>query len=289
MGDEPVKLSRAERLSLAVTRFVNERPGAKRAQHLFLTRVNQTWVRHVIGRRVFADNIDWLLEPPSDRGVLFCLNHRSYFDSYITMYALYEAGASWPDKIYFPVRSNFFYEHPVGFAVNLLIGGGALYPPIFRDAARADLNKDAVQRMARLLDEPGALIGVHPEGTRSKDPDPYKLLPAQPGVGQIILKARPLVVPVFINGLSNSYASDIRDNYRPGIRRDGPIIIVFGEPLDYEDLAAQRPRAALYKRTADRVLEAIAALGPREKELRELCRTGVITEDDPGWMMGRRK
>jgi 1-acyl-sn-glycerol-3-phosphate acyltransferase len=288
MGEEPVNLSRAERLSLAVTRFVNERPGAKRAQHLFLTRVNQSWVRHVIGRRVYVDNIEWLLESPSDRGVLLCLNHRSYFDSYITMFGLYELGATWPDKIYFPVRSNFFYEHPVGFAVNLLIGGGALYPPIFRDAAKADLNKDALDRMTRLLDQPGALIGVHPEGTRGKGPDPYKLLPAQPGVGQIVLKARPLVVPVFINGLSNSYAEDIRANYRRDVRRDSPVIIVYGDPLDYGDLAAQRPRAALYKRTADRIQQAISALGPREREIRAACLSGEIGEGDPGWVMNRK-
>src|SRR6185503_15257475 len=142
---------------LAVTRFVNERPRAKRAQNRFLLAVNQNWVRYAIGRRIFVDNIEWLLDPPSDRGVLLCMNHRSYFDAYITMFSIYELGGRWANKIYFPVRSNFFYEHPVGFAVNLLIGGGALYPPIFRDATKAELNRDALDRMVRFLDQPGAL------------------------------------------------------------------------------------------------------------------------------------
>jgi 1-acyl-sn-glycerol-3-phosphate acyltransferase len=286
------ELSRAERLSLAVTRFVNEHPGAKRASQFWLTRINQTWVRHAIGRRVYVDNIEWLLERPHDGGVVFCLNHRSYFDAYITMFSLYELGATWPDKIYFPVRSNFFYEHPVGFAVNLVIGGGALYPPIFRDSAKAELNRDALERMARFLAEPGALVGLHPEGTRGKGPDPYQLLPAQPGVGQVVLKARPMVVPIFINGLSNSYAGDIASNFRPGVRRDKPIIIVFGESLDYGDLAAQKPRAALYKKTADRIRSAILALGDREKQIRAACASGEIGEKAPGWVtnhtLGRR-
>lgn len=287
MADGP-SLSRAERLSLAVTRFVNERPGAKHAQHLFLSRFNQSWVRHAIGRRIYVDNIEWLLEPPSDRGVLLCMNHRSYFDAYITMFSLYELGGRWADKIYFPVRSNFFYEHPVGFAVNLLIGGGALYPPIFRDTARSELNRDALDRMVRFLDQPGALIGMHPEGTRGKGPDPYQLLPAQPGVGQVVLQARPLVVPAFVNGLSNSYVQDITDTYRKGIRRERPIVIAFGDPVDYSDLAQQKPRAALYKRTADRIRDAIAALGEREREIRAACARGEIPDAHPNWVMNHR-
>jgi 1-acyl-sn-glycerol-3-phosphate acyltransferase len=284
MADGP-PLSRAERLSLAVTRFVNERPRAKHAQHLFLSRFNQSWVRHAIGRRIYVDNIEWLLEQPSERGVLLCMNHRSYFDAYITMFAIYELGGHWANKIYFPVRSNFFYEHPVGFAVNLLIGGGTLYPPIFRDTAKSELNRDALERMVRFLDRPGALIGMHPEGTRGKGPDPYQLLPAQPGVGQVVLQGRPTVVPAFVNGLSNSYMNDIADNYRRDIRHERPIIIAFGGPLDYSDLAAQKPRAALYKRTADRIRDAIIQLGAREREIRAACLSGAIGNDDPHWVM----
>lgn len=283
MSEEP-RLSRAERFSLAVTRFLNERPGAKRMQHAFLLGVNQNWCRYAIGRRVYVDNIDVVSEQPGDRGVVLCLNHRSYFDAYITMWAIYEAGARWPQKIYFPVRSNFFYEHPVGVAVNVVIGGGTLYPPIFRDASKAELNKDAVQRLVRFLDEPGTLVGMHPEGTRGKGPDPYELLPAQPGVGQIVLQARPTVIPVFINGIGNSFVDDVASTWRRNIRRDNPVIIVFGEPIDYADLASHKPRAALYKKTSDRIRDAIIALGAREKELREECRRGDIPDDAPGWM-----
>jgi len=284
MADGP-DLSRAERLSLAVTRFVNERPRAKRAQNRFLLAVNQNWVRYAIGRRIFVDNIEWLLDPPSDRGVLLCMNHRSYFDAYITMFSIYELGGRWANKIYFPVRSNFFYEHPVGFAVNLVIGGGTLYPPIFRDTSKAELNRDALERMVRFLDQPGALIGMHPEGTRGKGPDPYQLLPAQPGVGQVVLQARPLVVPAFVNGLSNSYVQDITDTYRKEIRRERPIIISFGEPVDYADLAQQKPRAALYKLTSDRIRDAILRCGDRERAIRAECVAGGIADDDPRWVM----
>ncbi len=281
-------LTRSERAALALGRFINERALAKRAQQLWLTRFNQMWVRQLIGRRVFADNIEWLTHRPSDGGVVFCLNHRSYFDAYITMFALFERGATWPRKMYFPVRSNFFYERALGAAVNLVIGGGALYPPIFRDNAKSELNRDALRRVVGFLAEPGALVGLHPEGTRNKGLDPYDLLPAQPGIGQIVLQARPLVVPIFINGLSNSYLADITSTFRRDIRRANPVIIALGEPLDYADLAAQKPRATLYKKMSDRIRDAIIALGQREKMLRERCARGEISEHDSRWVMRPR-
>ena len=36
------------------------------------------------------------------------------------------------------------------------IGGGVLYPPIFRETSKADLNRDALRRLAGFLDEPGS-------------------------------------------------------------------------------------------------------------------------------------
>lgn len=273
---------------LAIGRFINERPAAKRMQQAWLTTVNQTWVRYAIGRRVFADNIGWLVRDPGlAGGVVVCLNHRSYFDAYITMWSIYEQGVRWVNRMFFPTRSNFFYESPLGAAVNLVVGGGTLYPPIFRDSAKADLNRDALRRVVGFLGQPGTLVGLHPEGTRNKGADPYELLPAQPGIGQIVLQARPLVVPAFINGLSNSYVEDITSTYRRDIRRDNPVIIVFGEALDYADLAAQKPRAALYKMMSDRIRGEIIELGNREKLLREQCARGEVSDDDPGWVTNR--
>mgnify|MGYP001480307136 CR=1 FL=1 len=43
--------------------------------------------------------------------------------------------------------------------------------------------------VAALPDQPGTVVGLHPEGTRGKGPDPYTFLPAQPGVGKLALVA----------------------------------------------------------------------------------------------------
>lgn len=286
MADEPAPLTRFESLALAVAERTNANPGLKRLQYLYHRYVNRQWVRHTVSRRFYVDNIDWLIDLEPDRGVMFAANHRSFFDQYLNMLALYELGASWPQKIYFPVRSNFFYERFGGLAINLLIGGLTMYPPIFRDPAKARFNKDALDRIAALLAEPGVLVGVHPEGTRGKGPDPYELLPAQPGVGQMVLHGRPILVPFFVNGIGNNIGEAVTRSYRGDARRD-PVILVYGDPIDYDDLAAKPPRASLYLKMAKRMREAIIALIPREKEIRAACARGEVSDDDPGWLPNR--
>ena len=280
-------LSPFEKASIALARFANEYPGPKRLQTRWLRTITQFWVSRAISRRTLVDHVDPLLDFQPDRGVVLVSNHRSFFDMYMIMLGLYGSGAEWPERLYFPVRSNFFYEHPAGVAVNFAVGGGAMYPPIFRDRAKAEHNKDSLERTVRFLQEPGSVVGLHPEGTRNKGDDPYTLLSAQPGVGQIILASNAIVIPIFINGLSNEIVRDVRLNFHPhGFRRE-PIIIAYGDPIDYADLAAKKPRAALYKQMADRTRSAITELGERERELRARCVSGEIAADDPNWISRR--
>jgi 1-acyl-sn-glycerol-3-phosphate acyltransferase len=282
--DAGVDLSRFEKLAIELGRLTNETSTGKKVQDAFLRRISYVWIRACLSHRMFADGLEKVLAMNPDRGVLFATNHRSFFDQYAVLLALWMGQTPWMKRLYFPVRSNFFYERPLGLLVNYLVGAGAMYPPIFRQAERTRLNKEALERIMSFLQEPGSLVGVHPEGTRGKGPDPYEMLPAQPGIGQIALQSKPIVLPVFINGLSNDIVKDVRANYEPDIRRIRPCICVFGEPVEYDDLKAQKPRPALYKRTADRFRDAIIALMPREREIREMCRLGAIPDDHPGWL-----
>lgn len=277
------ELSRLERFALRLARVSNT-PAGKRVQYFIHRNFHRRWVRRTIGRRVYVDNVDWLVDLEPDRGVMVAANHRSFFDQYSSMLALYERGATWPQKIYFPVRSNFFYESAGGMLINLAISAMTMYPPIFRDPARAHLNKLAVDEVAELLGEPGVLVGIHPEGTRGKGPDPYELLPAQPGVGQMVMIGRPILVPMFVNGLGNKFTQTVADSYRPDARRD-PIIIVYGDPLDYGEFLDKKPRASVYLRLSQKIREAIIALIPREREIRAACEAGEIGPEDPGWLL----
>jgi 1-acyl-sn-glycerol-3-phosphate acyltransferase len=286
----PAELNRIERLAMRLAQFTNERELPKKLQTLYLRAVTEQWIGPATMRRTLVHNLEPLLTLNPDRGVIFASNHRSFFDLYLVMLALFTSGKSrWARRIYFPVRANFFYERPLGMFVNYFVGGGSMYPPIFREASRAELNKEAVERVLGFLKEPGTLVGMHPEGTRGKGPDPYELLPAQPGLGQLVLQARPIVIPIFINGLSNDIVGDIRLNFRKGARRERPVIIAYGDPVDYSDFTTRPPRAALYKKCSDFIHEKIRALSQVERALRADCVSGAIGDDDPRWLGNFRK
>jgi 1-acyl-sn-glycerol-3-phosphate acyltransferase len=90
------------------------------------------------------------------------------------------------------------------------------------------------------------------------------LLPAQVGVGQLILEAKPTVVPVFINGLSNDFFGQMVGNFTG---RRPPIVMVFGQPLQME-LDGLPKRLRTQKEIAERVLDEIRRLGEKERAIR---------------------
>jgi 1-acyl-sn-glycerol-3-phosphate acyltransferase len=222
-----------------------------------------------------------------DTGVMLVSNHRSFFDQYCMLLACYMGPVAWSKNLFFPVRSNFFYDQPLGMFVNVAVAGGAMYPPIYRQAERRKLNDDALDKMVDLLRHKGNVLGMHPEGTRGKGDDPYTFLPAQPGVGKLALVAQPVVVPAFILGLGNNIVEDIRLNYTKEARREKAVITVFGAPIDYGDLLAEKPRPTLYKKTADRFMAEIKKLSEKEKVLRADILSGKIGADDPRWLGNR--
>jgi 1-acyl-sn-glycerol-3-phosphate acyltransferase len=278
------ELSRFEKLAVGLARETNEHKLTKALQTSWLRGVSYGWVRPAIGRRLIIDGLAELATLRPDRGVLFVANHRSFFDQYCIMLACFGARIPFVERLYFPVRANFFYERPLGVLVNYFMSGGAMYPPIFRQKERRELNDDALERSVRFLGEPGTVVGVHPEGTRGKGPDPYQFLPAQPGVGKIALLANTMIVPWFINGLGNDIIDDVRVNFRRDVRHTRPVTAVVGSPIDISDLAAQKPRPTLYKKTADRLMQAVGILAEREKPLRAACLAGQISDDDPRWL-----
>src|SRR5262249_6381887 len=162
-----------------------------------------------------------------------------------------------------------------------------MYPPIFRQSDRRALNDEALDRMVEIVRQPGNVLGMHPEGTRGKGPDPYTFLPAQPGVGKLALVAQPVVIPAFIHGLGNSVFDAIRANFSKHARGARAIISGFGAPIDYRDLCTEKPRPALYKKCADRFMLEVGKLATRERELRAELARGRITDDDPRWLANR--
>jgi 1-acyl-sn-glycerol-3-phosphate acyltransferase len=263
MGD--TSLTRLERGQI---RFIRRslQPGLVNATLRLLQRsVGQWWIRAVTASLRHVHGLDRLPAWGPHESIVCVSNHRSFYDLYVVTAELVARGMR--NRLLFPVRSNFFYDSVLGPFVNGAMSFFAMYPPIFRDRKRAALNLASLDEVASLLRRGGFFVGIHPEGTRKKDDDPYTFLPAQSGVGRIIRKAgRVPVVPVFVNGLQNDFVKQLVS----GITRRGKDIhIVYGKPIDFGSLldAPESPRT--YKRIADKCLEAIGDLGQEEKAIRQ--------------------
>jgi 1-acyl-sn-glycerol-3-phosphate acyltransferase len=205
------------------------------------------------------------LEPttPQDR-VLLVANHRSFFDFY-TITAVLFWRTRFPRRIFFPTRSTFFYDRAAGPIVNLSMSAMRMFPPILRDGSRGTFNNWAIDRCVAELNTPGTMVGIHPEGTRNKSPDPCSFLPAQPGAGRLALCADPgvRVIPVYALGIGNSIASEMKKNVTAPEAH--PTTLYFGAPIDFADLRERGIRATTAKRAADRCLDAIRALAEQHR------------------------
>jgi len=153
--------------------------------------------------------------------------------------------------------------------VNLIMGWWSMYPPFFATGdhpipEKRAFDKYSFQVLAELARTgPGNVIGFHPEGTRNKSDDPYSFLRAQPGIGKLIMDARPQVIPIFIAGLCNSLPKQVARNWN----REEVIRIHFGPLLDLEDQLQKPDRLRSHKEISEFVMEKIAELGEQDRAL----------------------
>jgi 1-acyl-sn-glycerol-3-phosphate acyltransferase len=263
MGED--SLTRLERAQIRFVRASLEPGALDRAIRVLQRGPGQWWIRAITSALRHVHGMERLPALDPSQSVVCVCNHRSFYDLYVVTAELVARGM--PHRLLFPVRSNFFYDSPLGPLVNGAMSFFAMYPPIFRDRKRAALNLASLDELAALLRRGGFFVGLHPEGTRKKDDDPYTFLPAQTGVGRVIHKAPDsVVVPVFVNGLSNDFVKQVS----AGITRKGDAIhVVYGGPIDFGALLDAPGSPRTYKRIAERCLEAIGELGQQEKAIRE--------------------
>ena len=255
-----------ERMNLRLVTALNETPSAKRVLSFYLRTFGAWWVHKATEKIIRIEGLERVLRLAPEGGIVVASNHRSFFDFYVISSILFRNAPALARRIYFPVRSNFFYDSWAGLAVNAVVGGFSMYPPIFRQKERRELNEISMNRIESLLRERGVVVGIHPEGTRGKGPDPFELLPAQPGIGQVLFDSRVPVVPVFILGLTNNFPHQLLNGVRGKVDR---VDALFGEPVPLDDLYVLGGRGSTYLRIAQRVREAISVLGERVKEGRE--------------------
>jgi 1-acyl-sn-glycerol-3-phosphate acyltransferase len=261
----PGELTAVERWQIRFVRRTFEWAAVDRAIRVLQRQFSANWIDVSTRNLLHVHGVERLPRFDRDSSTILVSNHRSFFDLFVVSSVIVKRGLE--QRLMFPVRSQFFYDTPLGLAVNGAMSFFAMYPPVFRDRDRVALNRASVEEVIRLLRDGGAFVGLHPEGKRNKSDDPYTLLPARPGVGRIIqaTRGRATVIPVFVNGLGNDIVRQVASNY---LNKGAPVTIVFGEPIAFGDLLDGPPSAGLHQRISEHALDAVRALGEEERAIR---------------------
>lgn len=178
---------------------------------------------------------------PAHGGVILAANHLAFIDSLLLMYSL-------PRPVSFLGKSEYL-NHPV--ARHLFPATGML--PLDRSGKRARVTLDRADQILR----GGGIVGVHPEGTRSRD---GLLGPGHKGVAQMALRSGAPVVPVGLVG-----TGDVQPVGKmvPSLR--GKITIKWGAPIGLGPWASRRRSAQSRRELTEAIMEGIAALSGQEQ------------------------
>lgn len=224
-------LSPTERFSFRISDWINN--NLKKPFMLWNALVMYFIVWLASSRRLKIDGLDNIAEYNINSSILLASNHRTFFDFFVITWVNF-ARTNLPRNMYFPVRSNFFYDNIFGLIINIFMGGCAMYPPIFRDEKKKPFNKYSMGLINKKLQDGGVTIGFHPEGRRNKNPDPYSFLSAKTGIGHVIKHCpSSLVIPVFSIGFTNNYPKELYKNWF--CPKENPIIISYGKTLHFSN------------------------------------------------------
>jgi len=257
-------ISPTERAGFALAHRMNL--GAWKRLMTFCQRhIGSLWIYLATYNLMNVFGIENFQDSDHSRPVVLVANHRSFFDMYTVSSVIFRRTTR-PVKLFFPVRAKFFYDSPVGWFVNFVMGWFSMYPPFFREAGEArkrEFDKYSLERLIQLCSEPSPnVIGFHPEGKRNLTGGPYEFLPAQPGIGKILYASKPQVIPVFIAGLGNDLPKQIMGNWRGGDK----VRIWFGEQIDLDEFYAKADRLRTHKELADHLMASIASLAERDRD-----------------------
>lgn len=167
---------------------------------MFLVIISLFYRRNIIG----AEKI------PKDEGLVACSNHISNWDPLFL-------GTSFPRQVRYMTKEELFHI-PI---VSTLLRKWGAFP-----VKRGEGDRQAI-RTALELTRNGDVLGIFPEGTRSKNGQLGKALP---GAALIALRSGVRVVPVAIIGPYRLFR---------------PVTIIFGAPIDLKELSGGKGNTAL--------------------------------------------
>ncbi len=225
-----------ERTVVRAVTFVHDHGWAKTPFLVWVHTFTNWFAWRFVGRVLEVHHTDRLNAIANERPVVVMANHLTFWDLYILSAVLYRRTGVWRDY-YFPVRARFFYESPLGFLLNVVFAGLTMFPPFFQADGARRLDVEALRILDRVAGRRRALVGFHPEGTRNKTGDPYRLLPARAATKRVLHSARragATLIPIFMNGLDGGMHRALWKNWT----RRARIHVLIGEPLDPRELLA---------------------------------------------------
>ena len=169
---------------------------------------------------------------PTDGGFVLACNHVSSFDPWPLGLPL------WPKRFLRFMAKSELYWFPLTFVLN---GAGAF--PVRRGQADTEAIETAVQ-----LARAGNIVAMFPEGTRRMK-GLVKRFEARPrtGAARIALEAGVPLVPAAVRGTDH-------------LRRFAPISVVYGAPVDIDDLRGAADLREAAQVATDRLMARIEEL-----------------------------
>jgi 1-acyl-sn-glycerol-3-phosphate acyltransferase len=190
--------------------------------------------------RLFAFRASGLEHLPAHGPFIVAANHTNYLDGVVLAAAL-------PRPIVFMVMPRVYRASPLHPYLHDLIGS------IPVSLARPD--PGAIRRALRVLEQ-GEVLGIFPEGPFSRNGE---LVPGQPGVALVALRAGVPVVPAAITGTFQALV------HRPlHVPRRVPLAVRFGRPLRF-GRHGRGPRQRMRADVTHRIMDEIATLLAAER------------------------
>ncbi len=188
-------------------------------------------------RLLFRAGVSGLEHVPTDGPAIISPNHRSFFDSPLLM-------AMTPRPVTFLGKSEYMDRATTKYLFPAL---GMV--PIKRDVKKASMA--ALQTAAELLRD-GQLVGIYPEGTRSRDGLLHR---GHTGVAHLAVLTGAPIIPVGLTGTERvqPIGSSVPRPFH------GPVTVRFGEPIDPKDYRHGGSRKRR-QQLLDDVMASIAAM-----------------------------
>ncbi|MGW0012719.1 lysophospholipid acyltransferase family protein [Streptomyces tendae] len=196
-------------------------------------------------RVVFRPRIEGLDHVPGSAAAIVAGNHLSFSDHFLMPAVLKR-------RITFLAKAEYFTGPGLKGRLTAFFFRSAGQIPVDRSGKEA--GQAAIREGLGVLGR-GELLGIYPEGTRSHDGRLYK---GKVGVAVMALRAGVPVVPCAMIGTFEAQP--------PGrkIPKLHPVVIRFGEPLDFSRYAGMEGEKAVLRAVTDEIVYAILSLSGQE-------------------------